>query len=202
MTMTPQDPCTWREPRIVPRKMWGAREPTGPIAPLKESPVPYFFLTWAAPVPHCYAPMECMMIVRELQQLHMDMGAPDIPYNFMIGDDGQVYEGRGWLNSCPVHPKFADREGHALVFAYIGKKIWKKVPNEDTDPWMMDDFEDYKGAYEIMNYGVDNNYLDVERYLTGYRWEPEDWNTYGGKLKPLQLDENILNKPEDDYEPD
>lgn len=28
----------------------------------------------------------------------MDSGMLDIPYNFMIGDDGFVYEGRGWEN--------------------------------------------------------------------------------------------------------
>jgi len=39
----------------------------------------------------------CVREVRKVQDYHMDSrGWDDIGYTFMIGDDGRVYEGRGW----------------------------------------------------------------------------------------------------------
>jgi N-acetylmuramoyl-L-alanine amidase len=36
-------------------------------------------------------------IIRSYQDLHMDQrGWDDIGYSFLIGEDGRVYEGRGW----------------------------------------------------------------------------------------------------------
>ncbi|XP_071507724.1 peptidoglycan-recognition protein SC2-like [Diadema antillarum] len=81
-------------PNIISREDWGAR-----------SPVAYSWLstpTRYALVHHtagsqCYTQTSCESAVRGIQDYHMDSnGWWDIGYNFLIGGDGNVYEGRGW----------------------------------------------------------------------------------------------------------
>ncbi|XP_072180857.1 peptidoglycan recognition protein 3-like [Diadema setosum] len=81
-------------PNIITREEWGAR-----------SPVAYSWLstpTRYALVHHtagsqCYSQSSCESTVRGIQDYHMDSnGWWDIGYNFLIGGDGNVYEGRGW----------------------------------------------------------------------------------------------------------
>jgi hypothetical protein len=46
---------------------------------------------------YCTAKGECAAIARSYQNLHIDgRGWNDIGYNFLVGEDGNVYEGRGW----------------------------------------------------------------------------------------------------------
>lgn len=45
----------------------------------------------------CFTPAECAFRVRDIQKFHMETrGWDDIAYNFLIGGDGHVYEGRGF----------------------------------------------------------------------------------------------------------
>lgn len=54
-----------------------------------------------------------------MQKLHLgrDFNFADIGYNFMIGGDGNIYEGRGW------HKQGAHTSGYnrgSIGIAYIG----------------------------------------------------------------------------------
>ncbi|KAK2146721.1 hypothetical protein LSH36_586g01011 [Paralvinella palmiformis] len=52
---------------------------------------------------HCYTLDDCSAVVRAIQRMHMDSnGWDDIGYNFLVGEDGRVYEGRGWT-TLPAH---------------------------------------------------------------------------------------------------
>ena len=80
--------------RIISREEWGARPPTSQT-PL---PVPKS-MTFAhhSAGAHCYTQAECSQQVRNIQSWHMDgNGWSDIGYNFLVGEDGNAYEGRGW----------------------------------------------------------------------------------------------------------
>ncbi|KAK2151800.1 hypothetical protein LSH36_350g02015 [Paralvinella palmiformis] len=78
---------------IVSRSEWGARPPKG-TTPL--SPVNMQFIHHTAGI-RCYNQADCMAEVRATQDFHMDVnGWNDIGYNFLVGDDGNAYEGRGW----------------------------------------------------------------------------------------------------------
>lgn len=44
----------------------------------------------------CNTFLKCSEEVRKLQLQHMRKGLTDIRYNFLIGGDGRIYEGRGW----------------------------------------------------------------------------------------------------------
>ncbi|KAG7211022.1 hypothetical protein KM043_016383 [Ampulex compressa] len=83
-------------PRIVSRKEWGARRPE-PLTQLKVSPAPYVVIHHGGIKVYCKDQASCSAIARSYQDLHMDVNHwYDIGYNFLVGEDGNVYEGRGW----------------------------------------------------------------------------------------------------------
>ncbi|XP_048482504.1 peptidoglycan recognition protein 1-like isoform X1 [Plutella xylostella] len=79
----------------TPRRQWRAREPTErrPLA----RPAPFVVLHHSYTPPACGDPAQCEEAMRVMQNMHMDgHGWADIGYNFAVGGDGAVYEGRGW----------------------------------------------------------------------------------------------------------
>lgn len=68
----------------------------------------------------------CTYIVRITQTFNIEsQQQDDIIYNFLIGGDGNVYEGRGWENKGSVLPGFND---DSISLAYIGS-FKKKLPS-------------------------------------------------------------------------
>ena len=60
-------------------------------------PVPYVVVHHGGIPKYCRDQETCSDIVRTYQDLHLDQrGWWDIGYNFVIGEDGNIYEGRGW----------------------------------------------------------------------------------------------------------
>lgn len=89
-------------PRIVTREEWKARKPRNEEQ-LHYSPTPYVVVHHGGIRQYCYDQEACSKIVRSYQNLHMDdRGWFDIGYSFVIGEDGNVYEGRGW-NKVGAH---------------------------------------------------------------------------------------------------
>ncbi|XP_017752210.1 PREDICTED: peptidoglycan recognition protein 3-like [Eufriesea mexicana] len=83
-------------PNIVSRKEWGARPPVEQVL-LEVTPTPYVVIHHGGIAKYCYDKAACSEIVRSYQNYHLDgQGWFDIGYNFVIGEDGNVYEGRGW----------------------------------------------------------------------------------------------------------
>jgi len=81
-------------PRIVSRAEWGARSP--PSVNYISHPVPRYFVHHSEG-PTCATQSACMSVVRGIQNDHMNSnGWNDIGYHFLVGEDGNVYEGRGW----------------------------------------------------------------------------------------------------------
>ncbi|KAJ3656882.1 hypothetical protein Zmor_015927 [Zophobas morio] len=81
-------------PKIVGRQKWGARPPleTEHVVIPVENVVVHHTDTKA-----CDTEAACNAIVKSIQDYHMDKQQfPDIGYNFLVGGDGQVYEGTGW----------------------------------------------------------------------------------------------------------
>ncbi|TGZ51232.1 Uncharacterized protein DBV15_03183 [Temnothorax longispinosus] len=83
-------------PRIVSRKEWKARERRCyEIMPVR--PVPYVVVHHGGTDTYCYDQESCSAIVRAYQNFHIDdHNWCDIGYSFLIGEDGNIYEGRGW----------------------------------------------------------------------------------------------------------
>ncbi|XP_078592912.1 peptidoglycan-recognition protein SC2-like isoform X1 [Branchiostoma floridae x Branchiostoma japonicum] len=81
-------------PRIVTRAEWGARYSSW--VQYISRPVPKVVIHHSTGGT-CSDQTACSAKVRGFQNYHMDSnGWGDIGYNFLVGNDGNVYEGRGW----------------------------------------------------------------------------------------------------------
>nr|UZC46342.1 PGRP-SC [Protaetia brevitarsis seulensis] len=81
-------------PTIVTRAQWGARAAN--TAALTTFPPTHVVIHHSA-TQGCTTQAACAALVRSFQNFHMDTnGWADIGYNFVIGGDGLVYQGRGW----------------------------------------------------------------------------------------------------------
>ncbi len=79
---------------MINRTTWNAHKPTGYTMLL--SPVPYIAILHTAGK-QCKTLDSCISIVQDIQKFHMNTkGWVDIGYNFLVGGDGYIYEGRGW----------------------------------------------------------------------------------------------------------
>ncbi|XP_062573065.1 uncharacterized protein LOC134235006 isoform X2 [Saccostrea cucullata] len=81
---------------ILSRDTWGAARPK--LIENLTLPMTMFFIHHTdTKTNHCYDTESCSAVMRAIQRFHMnDRGWEDIAYSFLIGGDGQVYEGRGW----------------------------------------------------------------------------------------------------------
>ncbi|XP_025096405.1 peptidoglycan-recognition protein SC2-like [Pomacea canaliculata] len=82
-------------PHIVTRAEWGARAPTSHIGNMAALPI-YVFIHHGDGS-ECFDRASCITKLRIYQNYNMDTrGYSDIGYNFVIGEDGNAYEARGW----------------------------------------------------------------------------------------------------------
>merc|ERR1711970_439144 len=101
-------------PEIISREEWGARPPVEESNRLPDN-LPMLFVHHSA-MTECSDRASCSAAVREIQDLHMDNnGWWDIGYSFLIGGDGQVYEGRGF-NVQGAHTGGFNTEGYGVCF--------------------------------------------------------------------------------------
>jgi N-acetylmuramoyl-L-alanine amidase len=81
---------------IITRDMWGAKPNKTKFSKLGE--VKGLVVHWSA-YPTAVGNQAEMDQVKKIQALHQnDRGWNDIAYNFLVGDTGQLYEGRGFGN--------------------------------------------------------------------------------------------------------
>ena len=81
---------------VIARDIWGAKPNKTKFSKLGE--VKGLVVHWSA-YPTAVGNQAEMDQVKKIQALHQnDRGWNDIAYNFLVGDTGQIYEGRGWGN--------------------------------------------------------------------------------------------------------
>ncbi|XP_055912501.1 peptidoglycan-recognition protein SD-like [Eupeodes corollae] len=81
--------------QLISRSEWQAQEPDGDIDNLR-IPIDKVIISHTASGP-CNERRVCEGKIKNIQKQQMDiLGFSDIAYNFLIGNDGNVYEGRGW----------------------------------------------------------------------------------------------------------
>lgn len=87
-------------PRIISRKEWGAKKPKR--TKYLSTPVKYA-VVHHSDTPQCLSENACKERIRSIQSYHMHHNHwDDIGYNYLIGGDGNVYEGRG-ANTVGAH---------------------------------------------------------------------------------------------------
>ncbi|XP_057649864.1 peptidoglycan recognition protein 4-like isoform X3 [Chionomys nivalis] len=138
-------------PRIVPRSAWGAREAHCSKMAL---PAKYVIILHSAGRT-CSKPDECRLLVRDLQSLFLDrLNACDIGYNFLVGQDGGVYEGVGWNSQGSRTDGYDDI---ALSITFMGV-FTGSSPNEAA----------LEAAQDLIQCAVDKGYLTPNYLLMGH----------------------------------
>lgn len=104
--------------RIVTRNEWLAQPPRGKLDDL-ELPVHKVIIAHTA-TEECTTQSACTYRVRFIQDRHIGSeNYGDIGYNFLIGGDGNVYEGRGWLKvGAFLRGQNSKSEGIAFIGDY------------------------------------------------------------------------------------
>ncbi|XP_060056952.1 peptidoglycan recognition protein 3 isoform X2 [Erinaceus europaeus] len=105
-------------PTFVSRKEWGARPQT--CSPPLAAPVPYLIMDQVLGV-ECGEQSICSERLRDLQSHSIyTKHWCDMAYNFLVGDDGRVYEGVGW-DVQGVHTQGYNNV--SLGLAFFGNKL-------------------------------------------------------------------------------
>jgi N-acetylmuramoyl-L-alanine amidase len=81
----------------------------------------------------CTTQAACINIVRSYQNFHMNTnGWLDIGYNFVVGEDGNIYEGRGWANVGAHATNFNSRGIGICVIGDFTSESFCTVYQRDT----------------------------------------------------------------------
>ncbi|KAG7470641.1 hypothetical protein MATL_G00115990 [Megalops atlanticus] len=140
-------------PNVVSRRQWGA------VAPRSEErlqgPALRAVIHHTALWP-CHGPGECRLQLAHIQELHMrGRDFHDIGYNFLIGGDGTVYEGRGW-GVVGAHAKGNNHD--SLGIAFMGN-----FNNETPTPAAL------SSTQKLLQCGVALGHLHPRYALLGHR---------------------------------
>ncbi|XP_054264520.1 peptidoglycan recognition protein 3-like [Macrosteles quadrilineatus] len=131
---------------VITRDVWQA-EVTFDEQPL-ERPAGHVFYTLTDCSP-CFGVDQCAATLRALQRRYvMIKQMIDIPYNFMIGGDGRVYEGRGWGIAPDLPKRIQNFEDNAFNLLFMMNNIGEPVPRA------MLEIKD-----EIIKYGIQHDLI-------------------------------------------
>ncbi|XP_013388318.1 uncharacterized protein LOC106157269 [Lingula anatina] len=107
----PSDVCD----SIISRSKWGARPPKSADVSMTSLPAHYVVIHQTG-LGRCFG--DCTSNVRQVQALHQDQyGWNDIGFNFLVGENGGAYEGRGWYKQGQLADRFDSR---SLSIAFLG----------------------------------------------------------------------------------
>ncbi|XP_052755921.1 peptidoglycan recognition protein [Galleria mellonella] len=106
--------------------------------------------------PTCNTDQRCAERVRSIQNYHMETrNFWDIGYNFIVGGNGKVYEGAGWLH---VGAHTRGYNNRALGIAFIGN-----FNNDQVKRSMID------AVKALLNCGVRNGHLTSDYHVVAHR---------------------------------
>jgi hypothetical protein len=98
----------------------------------------------------------CSLLVRDIQQFHIHKNNwSDIGYNFLVGGDGNIYEGRGWT-FIGSHTK--NHNAESIGISLIGK--FDMASPTDVQ---------FLSTKKLMEYGWKKNKMSIDYKLYGQR---------------------------------
>ncbi|XP_059426234.1 N-acetylmuramoyl-L-alanine amidase-like [Carassius carassius] len=144
-------------PAIIPRCMWGAAPPLVPVNPLSP-PLPFLYIHHTAiPSKPCLNLQMCSKNMKAMQHFHQKQrGWYDIGYSFVVGSDGYIYEGRGWM-SVGAHTKGRNTVGYGVAF--IGDYTAHLPAQHDME----------LVHHHLVNCGVSKGFLKENFTILGHR---------------------------------
>ncbi|XP_043278330.1 peptidoglycan-recognition protein SC2-like [Venturia canescens] len=114
------------KPNIITRAEWGAREPTQHSTIALQTPVTKVIVHHTTKE-SCTSKVQCIEAMKATQNYLMDhRGMSDVSYNFYVGEDGNVYEGRGW----DVAGDHVLQEKHESIGICLIGSFRSREPNE------------------------------------------------------------------------
>ncbi|CAH2052125.1 unnamed protein product, partial [Iphiclides podalirius] len=146
--------CEVKTFQFVSREEWGARRPfaTSNLS----HPVPYVVIHHSYLPAACYTREACAGAMRSMQNFHqITQGWVDIGYNFAVGGDGAVYEGRGW-NAIGAHAVGFNVKSIGIVL--IGDWRAKLPPGNELET-----------VKRLISTGVQLGYIRPDYKLLGHR---------------------------------
>ncbi|XP_030381094.1 peptidoglycan-recognition protein SA [Scaptodrosophila lebanonensis] len=107
-------------PRIKLKRQWGGKPATG--LDYQVRPIRYVVVHHTV-TSDCSGFVECAEILQNMQSYHQNqLNYHDICYNFLIGNDGVVYEGTGWgVTGSHTYGYNANGTGIAFIGNYVEK---------------------------------------------------------------------------------
>ncbi|EHB00849.1 Peptidoglycan recognition protein [Heterocephalus glaber] len=139
---------------IVPRRDWKAL--ASDCTERMTLPARYVVISHTAGST-CDCPTSCEQQARNVQYYHMRTeGWCDVGYNFLIGEDGLVYEGRGW-NTKGAHsgPNWNSK---SIGISFMGNYMERVPPKRAV-----------RAAQNLLACGVDRGALRSNYELKGHR---------------------------------
>uniref|UniRef100_A0A182JZX7 Peptidoglycan-recognition protein n=1 Tax=Anopheles christyi TaxID=43041 RepID=A0A182JZX7_9DIPT len=142
--------------RLVTRTEWLAQPPREELTDLK-LPVNNVIIAHTA-TEGCTTQAKCMYQVKLIQEFHSNPDSrnfSDIAYQFLVGGDGNAYEGRGWTKQG-AHTKGFNVD--SICIAFIGTFIADPPP-----------IAQLSAAKQLILLGMKENYLASNYSLYGHR---------------------------------
>ncbi|XP_028857234.1 peptidoglycan recognition protein 5 [Denticeps clupeoides] len=141
------------EVTLVSRAQWGARDPQ--TRESVKGPVSKVIVHHTA-LSRCETPQASVAQLRSIQRVHMEERRfHDVAYNFLVGGDGVVYEGRGW-GAVGAHTM-----GHNVDS--VGIAVMGNFKNESASPDVISSIR------QLLRSGVALEHLHPNYTVSGHR---------------------------------
>lgn len=127
--------------------MWGGREPLYEVA--VSEPIYFVIISHTAGI-QCHDFLECSAQMRNIQSDHVNSGSPNVGYNFVIGGDGDIYEGRGW------HVRNFHRD-HTIGVCFVGNYVYDELSLSMID-----------ALDKLLDSGIQIGALPVDYYIVAH----------------------------------
>ncbi|CAK1588553.1 unnamed protein product [Parnassius mnemosyne] len=147
------DPHEWN----ISREMWLAQNFSGIATTERFDPLRLVIIQHTVS-PECPRFVLCAAELRTMQSWYIKYYNYDIPYNFIIGNDGRVYEGRGW----------GKPGAHALIYnrCSLGIGFIGDYREELTAHSRVTELQ-IKRAKMLLEEGVKRGFLDMDYSVLG-----------------------------------
>ncbi|XP_075041960.1 peptidoglycan-recognition protein SC2-like [Mixophyes fleayi] len=142
-----------RCPNIISKSAWGAKKTS--CRDRLSNPVPWVIIHHTAGA-SCNTKASCISQVKGIQNFHMNSNKwCDVGYNFLVGNDGSVYEGRGWT-MVGAHAKGSNSK--SIGISFIGDYM-TKLPSQAA----------LNAAKRLISCGVSKRMIQPNYTLKGHR---------------------------------
>ncbi|KAL0267356.1 UNVERIFIED_CONTAM: hypothetical protein PYX00_009648 [Menopon gallinae] len=143
-------------PEIIPRPAWKARPPANGAFQCMAVKSPNILIHHTYIPKICKTTEACKQSMNGMQRYHQETRSwSDIGYNFCIGGDGNVYEGRGWgVVGYPANGYEFNSTGICFIGDYTNS-----LPSDKM----------LKAAIDLIECGISKGFINKEPQVLGIR---------------------------------